>query len=204
MTGITHTHLRSSRTTASSVCVLALALFTSPATAQLINGSFELGGVGEDIPGWEVNVTPSAPVSRVTNSFLGSLIPTDGTWMVELPDTQIVSTNAVFLRAGDRVLLDISVDAYESGTFEMGAEIRHRDTTEGDRFTLNASQWGQGWRTVELTAPVSGDYLLTAGWIGAATTNAYVYVDNVRIVPSPGIAPLLATGGLLAARRRRR
>lgn len=101
-------------------------------------------------------------------------------------------------------MLDIAVLGYESGQFEMGAFIQRSDSAEGDRFAMQAGQWGLGWRTVELTAPVSGDYLLTAGWIGGATTSAYVYVDSVRIVPAPGIAPILATGGLLAARRRRR
>lgn len=183
-------------------------LLAGTAGAQIVNGSFEIAD--PDYPEDPWFSVPLGWTNPLGYDYYGwrsawwfGFTPVDGSFMAVVPGGGWLDQEGIWLNAGDRVVFEYGVDNFDSyrAASAMVSLIGHERV---DFFGPEVPVGGTlSWTTGEIVAPVSGVYTLRISGDGYGYSPAALF-DNVRVVPGPGAAMLLAAGGLTAMRRRRR
>lgn len=212
-----------------SCAVIGLALIALPAApmagAAMVNGSFETG----DFSDWVITdlLTPRIPLHVGTAGedpgfgfFLSA--PTHGTYAALHGFGG--DTSGTIMVAQDFVVLDepfLAFDYRAAWDMAPGAQdriFRVRVQTNGGGGTYLTEELlrAAGGTTMYDTGPLSA-LIDVSPWMGgmyrrisfewiipeASTGPAYFQLDNVRLIPEPGMVSLLSLAGLMVLRRRR-
>ena len=224
-----HSHSRAGITLAALAVSVLLA---RPASAQLINGSFENTGgtfvnngngymivnVGSTtIPGWTVT---NAPLAWLTVPNSASIALDDGNFFLDLTGDQDNGvfggvTQTVNTIPGSSYTLGLDLGTQESSSQFRGpvsVNVQTGATSQGFTFTPSVGATGTQWKNFTLNFLASGTTTpITIRGTGAGG-GAYLGVDHVTLsagtpaTPEPGMLALLTGLGIsgLAMRRRAR
>lgn len=185
----------------------AACLLGGTASAQIINGSFEIADPLNPYlaQGWTHPLGGEEYQGNRWPFWIGGIVPTHGDWMFAC--SGMIEQQGVFLNAGDRLLFDYALYNNAFGTLAAYVEIAGPATAFFVSESI-ADNWPFGssrpMASGEIIVPESGFYVLRlhAGYAGGSSGEFAVFYDNLRIVPAPGAAAILLAGGLLPRRRR--
>ena len=183
-----------------------LAITTSLASANVVNGGFETG----DTSNWVLTI-PDGGTAIVVTEHAGdssTYMPTEGVYFLELktdgPGSYTVATQAITMVAGETVAGSSAFDCKESGTFDDDAFVEILDATDA----VIATPWNEGcaslgygaadgpWTEWSFTATTSGTYKVSYRVANAldSVVDAYALFDGPQFVAPSVPVPLFSTG----------
>lgn len=185
--------------------ILVTLLFTAASTvasAQLSNPDFETG----DFTGW--TASDGAQVWSPDQEMFTGISPFQGTFYAALlPGSSIVTTNGIYLRAGDRVSAWMNgSDGY--GYLQVGMVNGGWGASEG--WTPHyepGSQYPFKWNQISITVQENGIYKIGAWSPDFEGGPSFFGVDQFTITPVPEASTyglLASVLGVAAIMRRRR
>ena len=203
------------RSTLLTLAALTAAVASQAAHADIVNASFEMSIPGDPYTplGWENYPNPEYGflAGRYWGDYVYGRGAAEGEWVGFVTGLGVMS-QVITLAAGDQVLIE-TTGYSDVSQYSMSAvvvlDMLADDVSASASLWLGDSSNPRGfvpaWRTLSVTAPEDGTYTLALFTRGMFTGDGefMVFYDNLRVVPAPGAATVLAMCGVLAARRRR-